>query len=115
MTASDFLITNGGRLDPTWFAPHTLTDLLTAWLAATSGTDQAVEATVYARAYETLVSLIMAQPTSWRADDVAETRSDTQLAWWQRQAAYWRGRVDALAGDGGPALAQWEGDPVWRN
>jgi len=115
MTASDFLIANGGRLDPTWFAPYTLNDLLTAWLAATSGTDQAVEATVYARAYETLVDAIMMAASSERVGSISASRSDEQLRYWRQQAAYWRGRVDALTGSSGPALVQWEGNPTWQN
>ena len=115
MTANDFLISNGGRVDPAWFEPHDLTTLLTAWLSAATGTDQAVEATVYARGFETLVDMVMTRPARMSADDVTEAYSDSQLAHWQRQANSWRGKADALAGDSGPALAQWEGGSAWRN
>ncbi len=115
MEATDFLISNGGRLDPSWFEPHTLNDLLTAWLAQASGTDELVEATVYSRAFETAVSLLMAQPANQRDRDKSDAFSDRQLAYWQQQAAYWRGRVDALTGGAGPVVVPWEGDPLWRN
>ena len=115
MTATDFLIDNGGRLDPSWFEPHYLPDLITAWLTAASGTDQAVEATVYARAYETLVDGIMSQPAQQRDRDKSSAFTDAQLRHWQAQAAYWRGKADALNGVGSPALVQWEGEPTWRN
>lgn len=115
MTASDFLIQNGGRLDPTWFEPHDLSTLLTAWLAAASGTDQAVEAQVYARGFETAVSLLMAAPAQQRDRDKSDAFTAEQLAYWRAQAAYWRGKADALGGVSGPALVQWEGDPLWRN
>lgn len=115
MQASDFLISNGGRLDPTWFEPHDLSTLLIAWLAAATGSDQAVEAQVYARGFETAVSLLMSDPASQRDRDKASAFTDRQLAYWQEQAAYWRGRVDALTGRAGPVLVEWEGDPSWRN
>lgn len=115
MNADDFLISNGGRLDPTWFEPYVLTDLLTAWLADASGTDQAIEAGVYARGFETLVSFIMSSPASQRDRDKSDSFSDTQLRYWQDQASYWRGKADALGGRVGPALVQWEGEPAWRN
>lgn len=115
MAAEDFLISNGGRLDPTWFEPHDLNALLAAWLDAASGSEQAVEALVYARGFETLVSLVMSEPATQRDRDKASTYSDKQLSYWERQAAYWRGRVDALTGNSGPVLTEWEGDPVWRN
>lgn len=117
MTAADFLIQNGGRLDPSWYAPLVLTDLLTAWLAGATGSDQQVEAAVYTRGFETVVSLIMSRPTKWAADDVSESFSDEQLRYWQAQAAYWRGKDDALNGSGsGPVLVGWEEDqPLWRN
>lgn len=115
MTASDFLIQNGGRLDPTWFEPHDLSTLLTAWLAAASGTDQAVEAQVYARAYELLVDGIMLSASSEKVGGITASRSDEQLRYWQQQVAYWRGKADALTGNAGPVLVEWEGDPAWRN
>jgi len=115
VTAADFLIQNGGRLDPVWFEPHDLNNLLTAWLAASSGSDQAVEALVYARAFETLVDAIMITAASERVGSISAARSDEQLRYWQRQAAYWRGKADALTSGTGPAIVQWEGDPLWRN
>lgn len=115
MAAEDFLIENGGRLDPTWFEPHNLDTLLAAWLAASTGTDQQVEAAVYARGFETLVSLVMSEPATQRDRDKASTFSDRQLSYWEQQAAYWRGRVDALNDGFGPALVSWEGDPTWQN
>lgn len=116
MTAEDFLISKGGRLDPSWFEPHDLeAALLPAWLTAASGTDQVREAIVYARAFETVVSLVMSEPATQRDRDKSDSYSDRQLAYWQQQAAYWRGRVDALTGNSGPALVQWEGNPAWRN
>lgn len=115
MTASDFLISSGGRLDASWFEPHTLNSLLTAWLADSSGSDQAVEAQVYARAFETVVSLVMSDPANQRDRDKSDAYTDRQLAYWQQQAAYWRGRVDALTGNNGPVVVQWEGDPTWQN
>ena len=115
MTANDFLITNGGRLDPTWFLPHNLTTLLTAWLSAATGSDQAVEAQVYARAFETLASMIMSGNASERVGGVATSISSEHFRYWVAQAAYWRGKADALTGDGGPALVEWEGRPLWRN
>lgn len=115
MTASDFLIQNGGRLDPSWFEPHNLNTLLTAWLTASSGTDEAVEAQVYARAYELLVDGIMLAASSEKVGGITASRSDEQLRYWRDQAAYWRGKADALTGNSGPALVSWEGDPVWRN
>lgn len=115
MTANDFLITNGGRLDPTWFQPHNLTTLVTAWLGAATGTDQAVEAQVYARAYELLADTVMFASASERVGKVSATRTAEQQRYWAEQAAYWRGKADALTGNGGPALVEWEGDPVWRN
>lgn len=115
MTANDFLIANGGRLDPSWFEPHTLNTLLTNWLAQATGSDELVEATVYARAFETAVSLLMAAPASQRDRDKADAFSDRQLAYWQQQVAYWRGRADALAGYNGPVIVGWEGDPTWQN
>lgn len=116
MQASDFLISNGGRLDPTWFEPHDLeTGLLPAWLSAATGGEELVEAAVYARAFETLVSLVMSEPAQQRDRDKASAFTDRQLSYWEAQAAYWRGRADALAGNSGPALVGWEGDPVWRN
>jgi len=115
VTASDFLIQNGGRLDPLWFEPHDLNTFLTAWLTAASGSDQAVEAQVYARAFETLVSLVMSEPANQRDRDKASTFTDEQLRYWQGQAAYWRGKVDALGGRYGPVHVGWEGDPSWRN
>lgn len=115
MDAAKFLITNGGRLDPSWFEPHTLNILLYKWLDDASGSDQVVEATVYARAFETLVSLVMSEPAQQRDRDKASTYTDKQLAYWEQQAAYWRGRVDALTGRAGPALTEWEGERAWRN
>lgn len=115
MTASDFLIQNGGRLDPTWFEPHDLSTLLTAWLTAASGSDQAVEAQVYARAYELLVDGLMLSASSERVGGISVSRSDEQLRYWQQQVAYWRGKADALTGNAGPVLVEWEGDPAWRN
>jgi len=115
VTASDFLIQNGGRLDPSWFEPHNLNTLLTAWLTASSGTDEAVEAQVYARAYELLVDGIMLAASSEKVGGITASRSDEQLRYWRDQAAYWRGKADALTGNSGPALVSWEGDPVWRN
>jgi len=115
MTASDFLITNGGRLDPTWFQPHNLTTLLTAWLGAATGSDQAVEAQVYARAYELLADSIMFASASERVGKVSASRSAEQLRYWAEQAAYWRGKADALTGNSGPELTQWEGRSLWRN
>ena len=115
MTANDFLISEGGRLDPAWFEPHDLDDLLAAWLAAASGSDQAVEAQVYARGFETAVSLLMSTPASQRDRNKAVAFTPEQLAYWRAQAAYWRGKADALGGVSGPALVQWEGDPLWRN
>ncbi len=115
MTASDFLIQNGGRLDPSWFEPHDLNTLLAAWLSAASGSDQAVEAQVYARGFETLVDMVMTRPARVSADDVTEAYSDAQLKHWQQQAAAWRSTADALTGSGRPALTAWEGDSVWRN
>lgn len=115
MTASDFLIQNGGRLDAAWFEPHNLDTLLTAWLNAATGSDQAVEAVVYARAFETLVNMVMTRPARVSADDVSEAYSDAQLAHWQRQANSWRGKADALTGTTSPILTRWEGAPTWRN
>lgn len=115
MEADDFLISKGGRLDPTWFEPYVLLDLLPAWIASASGSDQAQEATVYARAFETLVSFVMSEPASQRDRDKSDSYSDTQLRYWQDQASYWRGKADALSGRAGPEIVQWEGDPVWRN
>lgn len=115
MEATDFLMVNGGRLNPTWFEPLTLNDLLDAWLADAAGSDELVTATVYARAFETLVSQVMSEPASQRDRDKASAYSDRQLAFWEAQAAYWRGRVDALAGNVGPTLVSWEGDPIWQD
>lgn len=115
MTAADFLIANGGRLDPAWYAPLVLTDLLTAWLAGATGTDQQVEAAVYTRAYEALADQVMFAASSERVGAIAVSRSDEQLRYWARQAAYWRGQLDALSGRSGPVLTEWEGDPIWRN
>lgn len=115
MTADQFLIASGGRLDASWFEPHTLNTLLTAWLTEATGSSQAVEAQVYARAFETVVSLVMSEPATQRDRDKASSFTDKQLAYWQAQAAYWRGKSDALAGLSGPVLVDWEGDPVWRN
>ena len=120
MIASDFLIATGGRLDPAWYEPLDLeATLLPAWLAAATGSEAAVEASVYARGYETLADAIMMRPASEKADDIAVARSDRQLAHWQQQAAYWRGKAAALTGTdtGGPALTAWNGDeePVWQN
>lgn len=115
MTANDFLISGGGRLDPDWFKPYVLTDLLTTWLASASGTDQVIEATVYTRAFETLVSFVMSSPASQRDRDKSDSFSDTQLRYWQDQAAYWRSKAEGLTGRVGPALVQWEGEPLWHN
>lgn len=115
MVASDFLIANGGRLDPSWFEPLDLGQLLEAWLGKASGGEERVEALVYACGFETLVSLVMAEPASQRDRDKASTFTDEQLRYWQGQAAYWRGKADALAGKVGPALVSWEGEPTWRN
>lgn len=115
MTATDFLVQNGGRLDATWFAPLVLTDLLTAWLAGATGSDQQVEATVYTRGFETLADQVMFAASSERVGAIAVSRSDEQLRYWARQAAYWRGQLDALTGRNGPHLTSWEGNPTWRN
>ena len=115
MNPEDFLISNGGRLDPGWFEPYVLTDLIPAWMASASGSDQVVEATVYTRAFETLVGFVMSSPASQRDRDKSDSFSETQLRYWQDQASYWRGQADALLGRAGPELVQWEGEPVWRN
>ena len=113
MTASDFLIQNGGRLDAAWFEPHNLDTLLTAWLNAATGSDQAVEAVVRPRS-ETLVNMVMTRPARVSADDVSEAYSDAQLAHWQRQANSWRGKPTPSPAP--PAQSsRVEGAPTWRN
>lgn len=84
-----------GELSPDWFTDDLDATLQAAIIESAGELLETQRAFVYWRAYETLVADVMSRPASLKADDVSETYSDAQLAYWREQAAAWRGRYDA--------------------
>lgn len=94
LTPADF-IRPKGDLNPDWFESDVEATLAAALTEAAGELPEVRRAFAYWRAYETLVADLMSQPASWRADDVSETRSDQQLAYWREQASAWRSRYES--------------------
>lgn len=110
----DFTIEGGGRLDPTWFDPYDLIELLGTWIARASTTgasDALVTARVYAAAFTTAADLLMADPANQRDREKSSAYLAEQLKYWRDQAAAYEDEAAGLIGLNGAVLVQWEGDP----
>lgn len=110
---SDFLITGGGRLDPSWYEPHDLDALLIEWLARAevdSASDALVTARVYRMAFTTAADLLMSEPANQRDRDKSSAFLANQLDYWLSQARAYQAEEDALEGRViGPVLTDWNG------
>lgn len=112
---SDFLISGGGRLDPSWYEPHDLTALLAEWIPrAGSASDEVLTARVYRMAFTTAADLFMAEPANQRDRDKSSAYLPEQVRWWRAQAQEYQDEEDALLGRLGPIITPWEGDKACR-
>lgn len=112
---SDFLITGGGRLDPSWYPGYVLDDLLTSWIdRAGPGSDAVITARVYRMAFTTAADLFMAEPANQRDRDKSSAYLPEQVRWWRAQADRYQDEEDALLGRLGPVITPWEGDETCR-
>lgn len=108
---ASFLIKNGGRLDPAWYEPHDLEELLSKWITdAGEGSDDLTRARVYRRAFTTAADLLMAEPASQRDRDKSSTFASEQLSYWRAIADEYAREIDVLTNRGGPVLTKWEDD-----
>lgn len=101
MKASDFLIENGGRLDPDWFAPHDAEDLLDAWITVGGTSNE-----VYLHAFQYLCDDIMMNPAMQRDRDKMDSYSGRQLDYWRAQVEHYRWLV---SGNSGVVVVDWMG------
>ena len=115
VTAADFLVSGGGRLNPTWFRGSDVDELLTEWIERSEpGADALVTARVYVLAFTFLADQIHAMPSTQRDRNKTASWSAGQLEYWQAQARRYQSEVDAFTGAGGPHLSNWEGDKHGR-
>lgn len=109
MQAKDFLISNGGSLDPDWFNGDAIT-LLQGWVDSVPSSG-AVEACVYARAYEYLSTRRALLPVMQRDRDKTTQWSDALIRVWSDRAVQYASQCRALTGGptAGPVVSSWEG------
>lgn len=109
MTATEFMLIGGGRLDESWFLPLDAESLVQQWLDDATGNDKVRTARVYARAFTFLSDRAMSQPASQRDRTKQESFTSDQLNYWWLQARRYEGELDALLHGSGPRLVDWEG------
>lgn len=111
---SDFLITGGGRLDPSWYYPHDLDALLIEWLGkaeSDSASDALITARVYRMAFTTAADILMSEPANQRDRDKSSAFLANQLDYWLAQARAYKKEEDLIEGRTlGPVLTDWNGE-----
>lgn len=111
VAAADFTIANGGRLNPDWFLPLILADLLDDWITMSEpGSDELVTAKVYKLAFTTLTDSMMVDPANQRDRDKSSAFLAEQLKYWRQAIVEYEREIDALEGlVFGPIITPWEG------
>lgn len=111
MQAKDFLLSNGGRLNPDWFAPDDAETLVTVWLNNTDvgESDELRSARVYQKAFTTLVDQLMIEPASQGDRSKRSAYLPEQLAYFKVLADEYGDAIDDLLHGAPNILVQWEG------
>lgn len=111
MQAKDFLLANGGRLNPDWFAPDDVETLVSTWLNGTdpSESDALRSARVYRLAFTTLVDQLMFEPASQGDRSKRSAYLPEQLKYFKLLADEYGDAIDDLLFGAPSILVEWEG------
>lgn len=111
MSNARYTIAGGGRLEPSWFTPYDLDELLSEWVdAVTPGSDEFVEAQVYATGFSVAVDLFMSSPAHQKDRNKTDSFITAQVEYWRDEASAWRSKAFDLAHRGAsPFIVPWEG------